>query len=261
MNMFNKKKETPVSKILKNTLSGEAYSDLKQAKLMYRMTIAALSIAILILVIMLQGKKTEVVVMPPDYYEPVIVDGSYANRSYTASHALAIAVMLGNISPRNVDFVTEKFMKMLSPRLQSMLYGALDTEAKLLLRKRARQTFEVDDVMFRNEDNLVWVWGTKTTMVGPNSAKDSFTYEFRLEPNNGIPKITHFDAYPGKPNIKRQGLVEVTPYLSRDLALVKLYSPGDIKIIQHDKTTDEKPAITDEVNTPSVIAQTKTAGE
>lgn len=238
--MINSKNSKDDDKLApEGSLTGDAYTDLKKARLMYRITIAALSVAVLFLVVMVSGKKTEVVVMPPDYYEPVIVDGNYANHSYTAGHAIAIAVMLGNISPRNVDFVTEKFMRMLSPRLQSMLTNALDTEAKLLVRRRARQTFEVDDVMFRNADNIVWIWGTKSTTVGANTAKDTFTYEFRLEPNNGIPKITHFDAYPGKPQIRRKGPVEVTPYLTRDLSLVKQFATGEIEINIDDDTSPE----------------------
>lgn len=229
--MIGNKKEKKDSQILKPTsLTANAYMDLMASKKYYRMTIAFLSFAVLILAILVQGKKTEIVVMPPDYFEPIIVDGKYANRSYIANHALSIALSLGNISSKNIDFVSDALMKVLSPRLQTKLGKALETEAKLLSKRRARQTFEVEDVMFRDSDNLVWVWGEKSTTVGGNTLREYFTYEFRIEPNHGMPKITHFDAYPGKPSMRDNEPVKVTPYLTRELALVKTYSSGQITI-------------------------------
>jgi conjugal transfer pilus assembly protein TraE len=255
---LNKKKEgqkTPVNQ----SLTTDAYTDLMKGKQSYRMTIACLSFTVLILAFLVQGKKTEIVVMPADYYEPIIVNGKYANRSYIAGHALSTAIMLGNISSKNVEFVSKSFLRILSPRLQSILGHSLDTEAKLLTRKRARQTFEVDDVMFRDEDELVWVWGTKTTTVGNNSMRENFTYEFRIEPNNGMPKITHFDAYPGQPAMRNKEPVRVTPYLSRELALVKTYSPGEITISNDkgpiDVNEQEKQASDQDTTSTEVVSQ------
>ena len=238
--MIGDKKDAKVAR--PNSLTADAYMDLMASKKYYRISIAFLSFAVLVLAILVQGKNTEIVVMPPDYFEPVIVDGKYANRSYIANHALSIAVSLGNISAKNIDFVSDALMRILSPRLQTKLGKALETEAKLLSKKRARQTFEVEDVMFRDRDNLVWVWGEKSTTVGGHTMREYFTYEFRIEPNHGIPKITHFDAYPGKPAMRDKDPVLVTPYLTRELALVKTYSKGEIIIsnMQSDIENTEK---------------------
>ncbi|HAQ48940.1 MAG TPA: hypothetical protein DCR37_07830 [Glaciecola sp.] len=244
--MIGDKRNQKDPKVAKPTsLTADAYMDLMASKKYYRITIAFLSFAVLILAILVQGKKTEIVVMPPDYYEPVIVDGKYANRSYIANHALSIAVSLGNISAKNIDFVSEAFLRMLSPRLQTKLGKSLETEAKLLAKKRARQTFEVEDVMFRDRDNLVWVWGEKSTTVGGNTMREYFTYEFRIEPNHGMPKITHFDAYPGKPSMRDKEPVLVTPYLTRELALVKTYSKGEITISDEQLQVDQNETVSD----------------
>ena len=258
--MIGNKKETNDGQILKPTsLTANAYMDLMASKKYYRMSIAFLSFAVLILAILVQGKNTEIVVMPPDYFEPIIVDGKYANRSYIANHALSIALSLGNISSKNIDFVGDALMKVLSPRLQSKLGKALETEAKLLSKKRARQTFEVEDVMFRDSDNLVWVWGEKSTTVGGNTMREYFTYEFRIEPNHGMPKITHFDAYPGKPAMRNKEPVKVTPYLTRELALVKTYSPGEITVSDSQEETNNDNAPDD--NSVATINKPVPVGE
>jgi hypothetical protein len=72
------------------------------------------------------------------------------------------------------------------------------------------------------------VWGTKETTIASNTMREAFTYEFRIVPNHGEPKLTHFDAYPGRPKIRSKDPVHVTPYLTRSLALVKEFQPGEI---------------------------------
>jgi conjugal transfer pilus assembly protein TraE len=249
MSFFKPKQKDDDDKPKKNNgLTVMAYTDLMKSKKTYHIVISTLSITVLILVIMLSSKNTEVVVMPPNYYEPVIISDGYANQSYAAGHAVGIALLIGNVSPKNIDFVTNTLQIKLSPALQVSLSNTLDTEAKLIKRRRARQIFEVEDVMFRNADGIVWVWGTKETTISANTIREPFTYEFRIVPNHGEPKVTHFDAYPGRPKIRGEEPVEVTPYLTRNLSLVKAFSPGEITIsepIEQSISEDEEPASID----------------
>ena len=259
---FLKPKPTPEKSESKNdkSLTVMAYSDLMQSKKAYHITIGSLSIAVLILVFMVSSKSTEIIVMPPDYFEPVIIDDGYANQSYAAGHAVGIALLMGNISPKNVDFVTTSLSKKLSPALQVSLTSALETEAKLIKRRRARQIFEVEDVMFRNADGIVWVWGTKETTIAANTIREPFTYEMRIVPNHGSPKITHFDAYAGRPKLRDKTPVAVTPYLTRNLSLVKAFAPGEIIIEQPLEIEDEeKPEV--DTNNPSLVNNINTSTE
>lgn len=240
--MFSRSEKKHATKEKKggSGITATAYSDLMQSKKVYHLVIAALAITVLVLALMVSRKSTEIVIMPPDYFEPVVVNGNYASQSYAAGHAMGMALMMGNVSPKNINFVTETMLKKLSPRLQVKLGNSLETEAKLIERRRARQLFEVEDVMFRDLDNLVWVWGTKETIIASNTLREPFTYEFRIEPNHGEPKVTHFDAYPGRPKIRSQEPVEVTPYLTRELALVKTFQPGEITL----KNTEAESQVT-----------------
>lgn len=201
----------------------ESYTDLVNTRRGYQIAILSLSLSVGILCLMAFNKQVEVVVMPPDYYEPVVVNGSYANKSYAASHALGIAAMLGNVSERNADFVMANFLKVLSPYLRSQIESSLNAEVKILKTRKARQTFLIDDVMYEPRNNIIWVWGQKTlTFAGGGNHSERYTYEFRIEPKNGSPRVSHFDAYPGIPRAKdSKYTVEMLPYLSRELKLVQ----------------------------------------
>ena len=97
--------------------------------------------------------------------------------------------------------------------------------------------------MFRDSDSIVWVWGTKETTIAANTIREPFTYEFRIVPNHGEPKVTHFDAYSGRPKLRNKTPVEVTPYLTRELSLVKAFAPGEITIAQPEITKDAKTGV------------------
>lgn len=201
----------------------ESYTDLINTRRGYQLAILSLSLAVGLLGIMAFNKQVEVVVMPPDYWEPVVVNGSYANQSYAASHAVGIAAMIGNISEKNADFVINNFLKVLSPYLRSQIEATLNAEVKILKTRKARQTFLIEDVLYEPRNNVIWVWGQKSlTFAGGGNHSERFTYEFRIEPKNGAPRVSHFDAYPGIPRKKDEKYtVEMKPYLSQELKLVQ----------------------------------------
>lgn len=225
------------------------FTDLVQTRRGYQLVILSLSLAVGMLSIAVLNKQVEVVVMPPDYFEPVIVNGSYANESYAASHALGIAGMIGNVSEKNAEFVMQSFLKVLSPFLRNQVEATLNAETKILKTRKARQTFLIEDVMFEPKNNIIWVWGQKTlTFAGGGNHSERFTYEFRIEPKNGSPRVTHFDAYPGIPNSKdSKYTVEMQPYLTRELKLVKDIANPASKAkydVTPDPLADEPDAIT-----------------
>lgn len=244
----------------KNSFVGKSYSDIIATKKGYEITILALSLTVALLGILVFNKTVETVVMPPDYYEAIVVNGDYANEAYSASHAMGIAGMIGNVSERNVEFVTQSFLKVLSPHLRQQVESALNAEAQILKTRKARQTFLIEDVMYEPRNNITWVWGQKTlTFAGGGSHSERFTYEFRITPKHGSPRISHFDAYAGVPNAKDASYtVDMQPYLSRELKLVKLMAEPE-KNAQYDVKTEklEEPKVDSKPN-GSTATTTKT---
>jgi hypothetical protein len=120
--------------------------------------------------------------------------------------------------------------KMLSPFLQSNLEEGLRNEAQILKIRKASQTFVIEDMMYEPKNNLVWVWGTKTLKVHTGTEKkERFTYEFRIEANNGVPRITHYDAYAGIPKQKNneEYTVDTSPFLTDALEKAKTGTDPD----------------------------------
>lgn len=241
------KKKTPKEEVnddhIESGMTALSFQDLEKAKKTYRLTIGCLSVTCLVLAVLVSGKSQETIVMPPDYYEPVIVNGKFSNEAYSAGHAMAIANLMGNVNERNIDFVTDVVLRMLSPHLRAQLFQAFQNEVQLLKNRRARQSFYIEDVMFEPRNNVIWVWGNKrTSAVGSQEISERYTYEFRIEPNHGMPKITHFDSYAGMPKSKDPNLaIEPKPYLTRDLELVKLMSnPEATKIKPTPEATEPK---------------------
>lgn len=226
-----KNKQDDNDDVIDTGIAANAYNDLRRTNRLQQTAIAALSVCVLILLFMVSGKKTEIIAMPPNYFEPVIVSGNYANTSYAASHAIAAANMMGNVNERNIDYVTDTVLKMLSPHLRTQLYQSFQTEVQILKSRRARQSFYIEDVMVEPSNNIIFVWGTKrTASVNSGEITERFTYEFQIKPNQGMPKITHFDSYVGIPRPRDPNRkFEPKPYLTRDLQLASLLSSTDVE--------------------------------
>ena len=228
-----------------DSLVGKSMSDYVAAK-KFNMTLHfTLAATALVLAISLATKSTEVVVMPPTYSDTVVIEGNRANEHYMLQHAMGIASMVGNINERNVNFVVKTLLDMLSPFLRSSLEDGLNKEVQILKLRKASQQFVIEDMMYEPKNNLVWVWGTKTLTVKSGSKQEErWTYEFRIEPRNGAPKITHFDNYPGTPKQKNNDeyTVDNSPYLNAalDKVMNDPRSQNNTRSIESDKPADKQ---------------------
>jgi conjugal transfer pilus assembly protein TraE len=200
------------------SLVGMAYKDMLNTRKYMSIGIAVLSVVVAILLITLLVKDTEYIVTPPNYTKELRISNGAGNQEYQQQFALSIALMIGNIDSRNVEFVTDQVLKLMSPQLRNQTETTLKREAQLLKVRKASQTFVVEDMMFSAKNNVMWVWGRKT-LTNRSNDKDSrrYTYEFRIEPINGYPRITYFSGYDGQPKKKdSKYVVPVNPYLTED---------------------------------------------
>ncbi|MCI2286065.1 type IV conjugative transfer system protein TraE [Colwellia sp. MSW7] len=181
-----------------NSLVGMAYTDMLNTRKYMVITITVLSFVVAVLLLALIFKSSEYIVTPPSYTKALHIKNGAGNQEYQQQFALSIALMMGNIDSRNVEFVTDEVLKLMSPQLRSQTSLTLKREAQLLKVRKASQTFIVEDMMFSQKNDVVWVWGRKI-LTNRSGDKDSrrYTYEFRIEPINGYPRITYFPATMG----------------------------------------------------------------
>ncbi|MCW2456417.1 TraE/TraK family type IV conjugative transfer system protein (plasmid) [Rahnella aceris] len=146
------------------------------------------------------------IVTPPNQTEEFKITGNKASENYKTQWGLFFATMVGNINPKNIEFVIDYITKALAPSLQSKVSEQFKTMANLMATRGVDQTFVPSDIYYDPINDFVYVWGTKTTKLinVPNKSETSrWTYQMTIGVKNGIPRIAYFDNYSGSPNIKK----------------------------------------------------------
>lgn len=179
---------------------------------------AALVGVVLLLVFNQMNQKPTIIVKPPVMTGEFRIEDGLPNKEWQESWALFIAHMLGNVNPRNVEFVARQTLSLLSPNLQRQLDDDLHKVVDMMRMSNLSQTFEVQDLRYDANTGMVWCWGNKTTqLVGARSSNSTgsetsdrrrWTYEFIIRLNEmGMPVVTHIDQYEGTPRYDRAGEV------------------------------------------------------
>lgn len=207
----------------KDSFLNKDFTEIVSTKHKKDTVIACLGVLCLLQQFSLMNSDVEVVVSPENFYKELRVSSNQANEHYQTQHAWSITALVGNVNPTNVDFVTDRISKMLSPFLRSQMEESLKAEARILKVRKATQRFVIEDLMYDPKREVTFIWGKKH-ITTTNRHKDEmrWTYELRIKPYNGSPRITHFDAYKGTPRIKNQDYtVDAKPFLSEELARVQ----------------------------------------
>ncbi|MFT2536191.1 pilus assembly protein, partial [Escherichia coli] len=79
-------------------------------------------------------------------------------------------------------------------------------QINIMQARGVEQTFKPNDIYFDPKNDMVYVWGTKTTRlvnVPDKTESSKWTYEWVLGMKNGRPRIAYVNQYSGTPNIKK----------------------------------------------------------
>ena len=183
---------------------GAAYSDLIATKSKLLSIIIMQTIALLVLAFLYITTETETIIVPAQVTGEMVIGEGKANEEYQKRFAYSVASLIGNVSPRNIDFVLENIEKMLSPNLRSTILPSLKNEANVMKVRGYEQDYVVKDMIWSTKADMVYVWGEKTTRGGKEVSNDDFTYEIRLKPIDGFPRIVHLKGYKGVPSKNKQ---------------------------------------------------------
>ncbi|MGR6425737.1 TraE/TraK family type IV conjugative transfer system protein [Aeromonas veronii] len=175
---------------------------------------AGLVAIVLLLVFNQMNQKPTVIVKPPVMTGEIRVEDGLPNKEWQQSWALFIAHLLGNVNPRNVEFVARQITSLLSPNLQIEVDADLRKVVEMMRMSGLSQTFEVQDLRYDPNTGMVWCWGNKTTQLvsarsstnagSETSDRRRWTYEFIIRLNEmGMPVVTHLDQYEGTPRFDR----------------------------------------------------------
>ncbi|KAA1186416.1 TraE/TraK family type IV conjugative transfer system protein [Photorhabdus heterorhabditis] len=201
----------PIRKLLsqqsQESGAGITYSELilRNAKIVKsNILLAAVVAAVVVKVMFFSDPIT--IITPPNMTEEIKLIGNKTSESYKTQWALFFSTMVGNINPKNINFVTDYITEALSPELQAKTSEELQNQATLMATRGVDQSFSPNDIYYDPKNDVVYVWGNKTTRLinVPDKVESSrWTYEWVLGMKNGRPRIAYVKQYAGTPNIKK----------------------------------------------------------
>lgn len=186
-----------------------SYSGLKTEAVWTRSIIAGMTVTIGLLVVALAFRPVVVTIQPWTLSEDAQVTRDDASRSYIEAWGFALAELVGNVSPGNVQFVSDRLKPLLDPGLYHRALEGLEANAKTLIDERISMRFEPRNVTFEKSTGKVYVHGYSFVRHGGSfevERREPRTYEFTIKIANYAPMITYMDTYAGTP--KTRNIVE-----------------------------------------------------
>lgn len=158
---------------------------------------ALLAVIIIILVISVTRKHERIVLVPPQLTAEAKIGWHDADQEYRKSIALYLATMVGNITPKTIDFT----IKAISPYFSEKLYPRLRT--KLLALKNDPQFinspvatyFSPERIMYEQATDRIFVLGNLISMGVKRKNVIPVTYEIIVNIKNGRPYVTYCESY------------------------------------------------------------------
>lgn len=176
------------------------WTDLHQSNRFLKIAVAAMLAVNLMLAAGLLLKDRTLVLVPPDLNEAAELSRRHASEGYKKAWGVHTAVLLGNITPENADFVLKSFEGMVSGDIRQDIQAQVAQALDALRQERVSSVFELRQVAYEPPTDKVFVSG-RANLVGAGG-KGSYsdqTYEFQIDVRQYSPVITHLALYPGAP--------------------------------------------------------------
>jgi len=177
-----------------------SYTAVRQENWFYRVTCAALLALNLLLGVAVFFRQEVVVLVPPNLKQEIKVSLKKADKQYQESWALFFALLLGNLTPRNVDFVVEELEKYLAPPVYQDVMKDIYEQAQAIKDANVSASFSPREVVYDDKTGHVLVKG-QVIMQGTFGKPQNLgkTFEFGIAVKNYFPQITYLDGYDKKP--------------------------------------------------------------
>ncbi len=163
-----------------------------------RYVMILLAVAIVILAFMAQGKETVVVLVPPMLEEKTEISSSEAGDPYKTSWGLFFATLLGNVTPRSAEHVTENIGRYAHPAAYKTMLEQVAAQVELIEQDKLTISFAPTQVFFNEANKHVVVTG-EFVIRGLRDAEKKMlrTYEIGVDVRNYRVALTSVVAYEG----------------------------------------------------------------
>lgn len=169
---------------------------------LYRWVVLLLLVSNLLLVVLLRSNQA-VVLVPPTLEKEAKVEARKADRAYLEAWGLFFATLLGNVTPKNIDFVTASLQRYMAPSVYNELTQVLVEQARMIKSGTLTLSFTPQDLQV--EGNQVKVRGV-ASVYGPGGKLQGFTrvYEFSIAIRNYSPVLTDLQVQDQQPGGKKE---------------------------------------------------------
>lgn len=148
-------------------------------------------------------KKPIVTLIPPYLDQRLEIAYNAASESLHLKWGMYNAVMIGNVTPASIGDVVSALEYTFTPQLYHKMKSQLQAQADELAKSGSTVSFQPKTWEYEKETNLTFVTGQQViTPLHGNPRHKTVTYEFKIEVNNYVPYVSHFDLYPDVPRNK-----------------------------------------------------------
>jgi len=171
---------------------------------MLLLTTVILAVTVAVLASKAATQRERVILVPPYMDERMTVGWEQAGREYYKSWAMYVSMLIGNITPENVDFVIDNLSGMFAPKIYQSVKQRLLSLAKepMFASGTSISYFTTDQILYEPSTNKVFVVGeyisTTTTASGMLNSTKHVIMEYEMEMKAGRPVIKYFTSYPGR---------------------------------------------------------------
>lgn len=160
----------------------------------YRIVVVLLLVSNIILVILVQRSQT-VVLVPPALKTEAKVCLKHADRPYLEAWGLFFAMLMGNVTPRNIDFIVQSLQQYMSPGIYQELTQEMFEQAKSIKESSLTLSFNAQEVVYDEATKRVKVRG-QSVLRGTHGKPETMnrTYDMAIEIRNYGPVLTDVSA-------------------------------------------------------------------
>lgn len=183
---------------LKNYLS--TWSGALAENRFHRVTQAMLAVALLVALFMATNKNERIILQPMTLDSEAWIEEASASRSYKESFGLYLAMLTGNVTPKNASWIKQQIEPLLDGRIYTSAIEAIERQVAMIKENRLTYRFEVKSVEYEVKTDKVFVYGYSFVRAATgDEQRRERTFEYELKIGNYTPKIMHLDTYEGRP--------------------------------------------------------------
>lgn len=183
---------------MKSDSYASSYEGLIRERKFARPVILIQAIVLLVLLFALMSRDRTIVVVPPGLAGEGDISSNNAGPNVKEAFGSYVATLLGNVTPRNVEYVTQSIGKIVDARSYKELIDVVKQQADLVKNEQVTIQFSPTSVFYVPGDDYVAVSG-EYAVRGIRDAERRMirTYEIGVRVRNYTTQVTSLDVYDG----------------------------------------------------------------